>query len=55
MLINLAIALLIGIVVGTYSTIFLAAPMYAQLRERESAIAKKSKKALSEQRSSVNV
>jgi preprotein translocase subunit SecF len=49
---DISLALLIGIAVGTYSTIFLAAPMYAQLRQREPAIAKHDKKVLSEQRQS---
>ncbi len=47
---DISLALLIGIAVGTYSTLFLAAPMYAQLRQREPAIAKHDKKVLSEQR-----
>ncbi|MEY4102344.1 MAG: hypothetical protein RIR88_478 [Actinomycetota bacterium] len=42
---DISLALLIGIVIGTYSTIFLATPLYAQIREREPAIAKASKKA----------
>lgn len=41
---DISLALLLGIVVGTYSTIFLATPLYAQLREREPAIAKADKK-----------
>lgn len=47
---DISLALLIGIAVGTYSTLFLAAPMYAQLRQREPAIAKHDKKVLAEQR-----
>jgi len=47
---DISLALLIGIAVGTYSTLFWAAPMYAQLRQREPAIAKHDKKVLSEQR-----
>ncbi|AJM77800.1 protein translocase subunit SecF [Rathayibacter toxicus] len=35
---DISLALLIGIIVGTYSTIFVAAPLYAQLRSRESTI-----------------
>jgi preprotein translocase subunit SecF len=35
---DIALALFIGIVLGTYSTIFIAAPLYAQLRENEPAI-----------------
>jgi preprotein translocase subunit SecF len=41
---DISLALLLGIIVGTYSTIFLATPMYAQLREREPAIVKADKK-----------
>src|SRR6185437_14756682 len=37
---DISLALLIGIIVGTYSTIFLAAPMYSQFREGEAAIKK---------------
>lgn len=35
---DISLALFIGIIVGTWSTVFIAAPMYAQLREREKAI-----------------
>jgi len=35
---DISLALLIGILVGTWSTVFLAAPMYSQLREGEPAI-----------------
>lgn len=49
---DISLALLIGIIVGTYSTLFLAAPMYAQLRQRESTIAKHDRKVLSDQRAS---
>ncbi|HEV7811932.1 MAG TPA: protein translocase subunit SecF [Leifsonia sp.] len=37
---DISLALLIGIVVGTYSTIFIAAPMYSQFREGEAAVKK---------------
>ncbi|GAA0995389.1 protein translocase subunit SecF [Subtercola frigoramans] len=37
---DISLALLIGIAVGTYSTIFIASPIYAQLREREPKIKK---------------
>ena len=37
---DIALALFIGILVGAYSTIFIAAPVYAQLRENEPAIKK---------------
>ena len=32
---DISLALFIGMLVGTYSTIFIAAPLYAQLREKE--------------------
>lgn len=32
---DISLALLIGIIVGTWSTVFIAAPMYAQFRSRE--------------------
>src|SRR5690606_6937184 len=35
---DISLALFIGIFVGAYSTIFIAAPVYAQLREREPEI-----------------
>ncbi|AGW41251.1 preprotein translocase subunit SecF [Leifsonia xyli subsp. cynodontis DSM 46306] len=44
---DISLALLIGIVVGTYSTIFLGAPMYSQFREHEPAIRKHDQKVLS--------
>jgi preprotein translocase subunit SecF len=44
---DISLALLIGIIVGTYSTIFLAAPMYSQFREGEAAIKKHDQKVLS--------
>jgi preprotein translocase subunit SecF len=37
---DISLALLIGILIGTYSTIFLAAPLYAGFREREAEIRK---------------
>lgn len=37
---DISLALLVGIIVGTYSTIFLAAPLYAGMRMREPAIKK---------------
>jgi len=42
---DIALALFIGILVGTYSTIFVAAPLYSLLREREDAVAKEDKRA----------
>ncbi|CAN5185416.1 protein translocase subunit SecF [soil metagenome] len=35
---DISLALLVGILVGTYSTIFIAAPLYAQLRSGEKAV-----------------
>ncbi len=37
---DISLALFIGIIVGTWSTVFLAAPMYAQLREGEANVKK---------------
>ncbi len=36
---DISLALFIGMLVGTYSTIFIAAPFYSQLREKESKFA----------------
>jgi preprotein translocase subunit SecF len=41
---DIALALFIGIVVGTYSTIFIAAPLYAQFRENEPEILSRTKR-----------
>jgi preprotein translocase subunit SecF len=43
---DIALALFIGIIIGTYSTIFIAAPIYSQLREREPKFAEASRKVL---------
>ena len=43
---DIALALFIGILVGAYSTIFIAAPVYVQLRENEPAIKKHDAKAM---------
>jgi preprotein translocase subunit SecF len=43
---DISLALFIGILVGTYSTIFIAAPLYAEFREREQAIGKHDKRVL---------
>lgn len=51
---DISLALLIGIFVGTYSTIFLATPMYAQFRQNEPAIKKSDKKALANQEVAVS-
>lgn len=41
---DIALALFIGIVVGTYSTIFIAAPLYAQFRQNEPEILSRTKR-----------
>ncbi|MFM9877988.1 MAG: protein translocase subunit SecF, partial [Rhodoglobus sp.] len=41
---DISLALFVGILVGTYSTIFIGAPLYSQLRENEPLIAKTTKK-----------
>jgi preprotein translocase subunit SecF len=46
---DISLALLIGILAGTYSTIFIATPLYAQLRSREPNIAKQDKKVIAAQ------
>ncbi|TFD71054.1 protein translocase subunit SecF [Cryobacterium fucosi] len=43
---DISLALLIGIIAGAYSTIFIASPLYAQLRTREPDVRKRDKKAL---------
>jgi len=43
---DIALALFIGILVGAYSTIFVAAPLYAQLRMNEPALKKHDEKVL---------
>jgi preprotein translocase subunit SecF len=41
---DISLALFVGILSGTYSTIFVASPLYALLREREPEIQKRAKK-----------
>lgn len=41
---DISLALLIGIIVGTYSTIFVAGPLYAQLRSREVEVTRHDKR-----------
>jgi preprotein translocase subunit SecF len=41
---DISLALFVGILSGTYSTIFVAAPLYALLREREPEITKRTKR-----------
>ncbi|MHA7305105.1 protein translocase subunit SecF [Arthrobacter sp. TMN-49] len=51
---DLSLALFIGIIVSTFSTIFVAAPLYAWLREREPELAKQAKKVHSRRASEAN-
>lgn len=44
---DIALALFIGIIFGTYSSIFVAGPLYVSLRERESRFSKKKVQSLS--------
>ena len=41
---DIALSLLVGILIGTYSTIFIGAPVYAQLRENEPDLQRREKK-----------
>ncbi len=43
---DISLALLIGIIVGTYSTLFLAAPLYAGWRSKDATVAKNDEKLL---------
>lgn len=43
---DIALALFAGMIIGTFSTIFIAAPFYSQLREREAKYSKASEKVL---------
>ena len=47
---DISLALFIGILVGTYSTIFIASPLYATLRMREPEIAKRDARKLEAQK-----
>jgi preprotein translocase subunit SecF len=51
---DIALSLFIGILIGTYSTIFIAAPVYAQLRENEPAILKRTKRLMATREASVS-
>jgi preprotein translocase subunit SecF len=44
---DIALALFIGIIAGTYSSVFIAGPLYVSLREREDKYAEKAKNAKS--------
>ncbi|MDQ1605749.1 MAG: preprotein translocase subunit SecF [Microbacteriaceae bacterium] len=50
---DISLALFIGIMVGTYSTIFIAAPLYAQLRSGEDALKKQDKRIVSNRQASL--
>lgn len=50
---DISLALFIGIIVGTYSTIFVAAPLYAQLRSGEKEIKKRDKRSLAAREASI--
>lgn len=50
---DISLALLVGILVGTYSTIFIGAPLYAHLRDSEEEIKKQTKRALALRAASV--
>lgn len=52
-LVDIALSLFIGILVATYSTIFIAAPVYSQMRENEKITATPKKKPSSASSSSV--
>lgn len=43
---DISLALFIGILVGAYSTIFIASPVYAHLRERDASVKRHDEKAL---------
>jgi preprotein translocase subunit SecF len=51
---DIALSLFIGILIGTYSTIFIAAPLYSQLRENEPDIAKRTKRLTAAREASVS-
>ncbi len=50
---DISLALFIGIIVGTYSTIFVAAPLYAQLRAGEKEIKKRDKRSIAVREASI--
>jgi preprotein translocase subunit SecF len=51
---DIALSLLVGILIGTYSTIFIAAPLYSQLRENEPELQKRSKKVATTRANSIS-
>ena len=50
---DISLALFIGILVGTYSTIFIAAPLYAQLRSYDESVKKQDKRILAARQASI--
>lgn len=50
---DISLALFIGILVGTYSTIFIAAPLYAQLRSSDEPVKKQDKRVLAARQASI--
>ena len=50
---DIALALFIGILVGTYSTIFIAAPLYAHLRQGEAGVKKADQRTLTNRKRAV--
>lgn len=52
---DISLALLIGILVGTWSTVFLAAPLYSQLREGEPKIRRHDQKVVKERERAASV
>jgi preprotein translocase subunit SecF len=51
---DIALSLLVGILIGTYSTIFIAAPLYSQLRENEPELQKRTKKVATTRANSIS-
>jgi preprotein translocase subunit SecF len=50
---DISLALFIGILAGTYSTIFIAAPLYAQLRSGEDKVMKQDKRTVANRQASL--
>ncbi|UWF76523.1 MULTISPECIES: protein translocase subunit SecF [Microbacterium] len=52
---DISLSIFVGIIVATYSTLFVAAPLYSLLREREPAIAERDAKVLEARRPAARV
>ncbi|WP_165063994.1 protein translocase subunit SecF [Marisediminicola senii] len=50
---DISLALLVGIIVGTYSTVFIAAPIYAHLRENEKDISARDRRTIAAREAAV--